>query len=113
MERGDIPVDAQRIADNESRFREVNEAISRGSWPGEEDGTAAFRCECAQRDCNLLVSITPREYERVRANPRHFLVLPGHEAAIGETIVDRGPRYVVVEKLGEVGRLAEASDPRS
>jgi hypothetical protein len=110
---GEDQLDTRRIADNEARFREVNEAIWRGSWPGEDDGAASFRCECAARECNLLVSLTPREYERVRANSRHFLVLPGHEAPRGETVVERHPHYVIVEKLGEVGRLLEASDPRS
>lgn len=114
MQSGDfLHADPQRIAYNEARFRDVNEAIKRGSWPGEEDGTAAFRCECAQLDCNLLVPITPREYERVRANPRHFLVLPSHEAPPAEAVVDRRPDYVIVEKLGEAGRVAEANDPRS
>jgi hypothetical protein len=62
--------DAQRrVARNETLFREVNEAIERGQWPGEQDSPAAFRCECARLDCNELVSLTPREYERVRSRP--------------------------------------------
>jgi hypothetical protein len=103
----------RRVADNEARFREVNEAISRGSWPGEDDSALAFRCECASRDCNRLVSITPREYEGVRAHARRFLVLPGHEQPSAETVIASHPGYVVVEKLGQAGRLAEASDPRA
>jgi hypothetical protein len=69
-----------RVAGNEALFREVNEAIERGQWPGEEDSPAAFRCECARLDCNKLVSLTPREYERVRATPRRFLVIPGQRS---------------------------------
>jgi hypothetical protein len=102
----------RRIAANETLFREVNEAIERGVWPGEEDSAAAFRCECARLDCNQLVSITPREYERIRANPRHFLVLPGHQLEDVETVVSVAAEYVVVEKRDEAGRLADASDPR-
>jgi hypothetical protein len=105
--------DLQRlVASNEARFREVNEAIERGLWPGEEDSVAAFRCECARLDCNRLVSITPREYEAVRAHGRRFLVLPGHEDPSVETVVATHPEYLVVQKLDEAGRLADASDPR-
>jgi hypothetical protein len=102
-----------RIAENEALFREVNEAIERGQWPGEEDSSTAYRCECARLDCNQLVSLTPKEYERVRTKPRRFVVLPGHEEPGVETVVASGDGYVVVEKLDEAARLAEASDPRS
>jgi hypothetical protein len=103
----------RRIAANETRFREVNEAIERGLWPGEEDSIVAFRCECARLECNRLVSITPREYELVRADGRRFLVLPGHEDTAVETVVLSRPGYRVVEKHDGAGRLADASDPRS
>jgi hypothetical protein len=95
-----------RVANNETVFREVNEAIERGQWPGEQDSPRAFRCECARLDCNGLVSLTPREYERVRAKPRGFVLLPGHEVEEVETIVATGDGYVVVEKRDEAGRLA-------
>ena len=102
-----------RIAENEALFREVNEAIERGQWPGEEDSDTAYRCECARLDCNQMVSLTPKEYERVRRKPRRFIVLPGHEVSEIATVVASRDGYVVVEKLAEAGRLAEASDPRS
>jgi hypothetical protein len=103
----------RRVAKNETLFREVNEAIERGQWPGEQDSPTAFRCECARLDCNDLVSLTPREYERVRATARRFVVLPGHELTEVETVIETGSGYVVVEKRDEAGELAEASDPRS
>jgi hypothetical protein len=103
----------RRVALNEAQFREVNEAIERGLWPGEKDSVAAFRCECARKDCNRLVSISRQEYELVRAHSRRFLVLPGHENTEIETVVKTCPDYLVVEKRSEAGRLADASDPRS
>jgi hypothetical protein len=103
----------RRVAGNEVLFREVNEAIERGQWPGEEDSPAAFRCECARLDCNELVSLRPREYEHVRATPRRFVVMPGHEVRELETVVETRSDYVVVEKRDEAGRLADASDPRA
>ena|SRR5438270_8676582 len=102
-----------RVAKNETLFREVNEAIERGQWPGEQDSPTAFRCECARLDCNGLVSLTPREYERVRSKARRFVVLPGHEVDDVETIVATGDGYVIVEKRDEAGRLAEGNDPRA
>jgi hypothetical protein len=109
MEEGD----QRRVARNEARFREVNEAIERGLWPGERDALTTFRCECARLDCNRLVSITPAEYERVRADGRRFLLLPGHEDTEVETVVEVRTGYVIVEKRDQAGRSAEARDPRS
>ena len=102
----------ERIADNESVFREVNESIVRGQWPGEEDSAVSFRCECARLGCNALIELTLREYESVRANSRWFVIAPGHEIDGAETVVRTEPGYVVVEKSEEAGRLAEATDPR-
>ncbi len=103
----------RELADNEAVFREVNEAIERGQWPGDGETPRAFRCECARRNCAKLVAITPQDYERIRTNSRTFVLLPGHEDAALERIVERTDDYVVVEKFGDAGREAEATDPRS
>jgi hypothetical protein len=103
----------RRLAANEALFRGVNEAIERGVWHGEEQSAAAFRCECAGLDCNQLVSITPSQYELIRAHPRRFLVLPGHENPDLESVVETHDGYLVVEKRDEAAELADASDPRS
>ena len=102
----------RRVAANESVYREVNEAIERGLWPGEGDSLVAFRCECASLECNRLVELTPREYERVRDDPRRFLMLRGHELPEVETVVESHDDYVVVRKRAEAGEMARASDPR-
>ena len=101
------------VALNESLAREVNEAIERGQWPGERDARASFRCECARLDCNLLIEVTPRRYEQVRAHPRRFIVAPGHEQPEVENIVETAPGYLVVEKDEGAGAVAEATDPRT
>jgi hypothetical protein len=103
----------RRLGASEALFREVNEAIERGRWPGDEDEQSAFRCECARRDCAELLPLTPREYERIRANARRFVLLPGHEDRGVETVVARTTDYVVVEKTGEAALEAEATDPRT
>jgi hypothetical protein len=104
---------ARRIASNESIFRDINEGIERGQWPGEEDSPVGFRCECANIGCNLLIELTVNEYERVRAHARRFVVAAGHEVPEAEDIVERHPGYVVVEKRGQAGVGAEANDPRA
>ncbi len=102
----------RRIAANEDVFREVNEGIARGLWPGEEQAPVGFRCECARLGCSRLLDITLRDYEQVRAHPRRFVVAVGHEIPDVETVVEVLPGYVVIEKMDEAGRLAASLDPR-
>jgi hypothetical protein len=105
--------DAQqrRVAENEASARNVNEALDAHS-PGERRSPGEFLCECSRPECEDFVEITPRDYERIRAHPRRFIVHPGHEEPEAETIVDTQGDYVVVEKRGEAGRVAEAENPR-
>jgi hypothetical protein len=102
----------QRIAANESAYREINEGIQRGQWPGEEGSPVAFRCECARLGCNRLVELPLAEYERIRSHSRRFLLINGHELPEAETVVERRGEYVVVEKRDQAGAFAEATDPR-
>jgi hypothetical protein len=102
----------QHMATNESAFRDVNEGIARGQWPGEQDARASFRCECARLGCNRLVELTVREYEEIRANPRRFVVAPGHELDDVETVVESRRGYIIVEKLDQAAEVAERHDPR-
>jgi hypothetical protein len=102
----------RRAAGNEATIRDVNEGIERGQWPGEEDSPVGFRCECARLGCNQLIELTVREYERIRANPRRFVIVPGHEYPGVETVVAVRPRYVIVEKRDQAAEVAEEHDPR-
>ena len=102
----------KRLGSNEAVFREINEGIERGQWPGEEDAPISFRCECARLGCNELLELSVREYERVRSNPRRFLVLPGHERLEVEVVVERRPGYLVVEKFDQAADKAVETDPR-
>lgn len=109
-----MPDDLQeRLGANEAVFREINEGIERGHWPGEEDSLVGFRCECARLGCSDLIELSPRVYEQVRTHPRRFLVLPGHERPEVETVVERRPGYLIVEKLDQAGERAVETDPRS
>jgi hypothetical protein len=103
---------AQRLAHNESVFREINERIEAGTWTASGGERVTFACECAALRCNVMLELTVAEYEAVRAHARRFLLAPGHELPAIETVVDRRDGYVVVEKQGEAGSAAASSDPR-
>jgi predicted ThiF/HesA family dinucleotide-utilizing enzyme len=103
-------LDKQRVALNEATFRKVNEGMEVGQDPG---GLLTFICECGRLGCNRLIELTRAEYEAVRANPRRFAVLSGHEIEEVEKVVERHDRYLVVEKAGDAeAEVVEHTDPR-
>jgi hypothetical protein len=102
----------RRLARNEVLFRETNEAIERGQWPGDPAKHVRFRCECSRIACGEAVEITLGEYEQVREFPRRFVIAVGHEMPEIETVVKRTANHLVVEKVDAAGATAEANDPR-
>ncbi len=104
----------RRIAENEVRFREINERLRDsldGVIPG--DDVVEFVCECGDRGCTDAVGLTLDEYEAVRAHALRFAVLAGHEIPDVETVVERHSRYAVVQKRGRVVALVRDQDPRA
>jgi len=105
----EIELRRERAARNQSLFREVNERIedlsSGALFPG-------FVCECLSTECVEQVALTIEEYESVRSDSNRFLVLPGHEVAEVEDVVETEGRYLVVAKKGAGGTVAEELDPR-
>jgi hypothetical protein len=101
------------LAKNEELFRNVNERIETLSRTvAEDDSMMEYLCECDRRDCYDRVKATRSEYEVVRAESTHFIVLPGHEDARVERVIFSNERFLTVEKQGAAGREAEESDPR-
>ena len=101
----------QRVAMNEATFRKVNEGMEAGQ---DSSGLLNFVCECGRLRCTKLVLLTRPEYEAVRANPRRFAIVDGHEILEAEEIVERHERYLVVEKSGDPeAEIVEYTDPRS
>jgi hypothetical protein len=98
---------------NESWFREVNERLEQRA---DAQGAAeAFQvlCECEREDCAERITITIADYERVRTDPRAFVVLPTHvDAEVEQQVVSTHGDYVVVQKLGNAGLVAEIENPR-
>jgi hypothetical protein len=116
-------VDAERrdrLARNEVVFREVNERIEKlireGEWLEPSSHGPEWLdvlCECGNADCDTGLRIALSEYERVRSEPTHFLVAPGHVIREIEEVVTSGAGYEVVSKLAGEGVLARNTDPRS
>ncbi len=100
---------AVRLAKNETFFREVNEQAEREitSW-----GEQQFFCECSSRGCVDRITLTKPEYEHVRAESDQFFVVPGHENAEVEVVVERVGTYLIVAKVGIAGAYADETDPR-
>jgi hypothetical protein len=98
----------QRAARNEALFREVNENIEQlEERYGSAQTEPTYICECANADCTGQLAVDRETYRRVRRNPRRFVVLPGHEDPQLERLIETRPEYLIVEKTGEAGRVAE------
>ncbi len=104
-----------RLAQNEARFRSTNERIEeRTTAVSENPGVqVSFLCECARDECDGWITLALPEYEHVRADPRQFMVVPGHELVDLESVVERHEGYFVVRKRGEAAVVAEQLDDRS
>ena len=106
---------ARRVGLNESIFRQVNEQIeSLNRDFGDDLRTMNAICECANGDCTERLEIPIPEYEKVRADARRYIILPGHEVPEFEVTVEHHDGYDVVEKRhGVPAEVAEKTDPRS
>lgn len=105
----------RRKAANEAVFREVNERIEdiQTRFAVSEAEPLSLVCECDRLQCTEPIQVEVDAYERIRAHPDRFLVLPGHEDPTVEDVVDTGPGHLVVRKhAGEPRAVAVETDPR-
>ncbi|MDQ3066527.1 MAG: hypothetical protein M3R12_05170 [Actinomycetota bacterium] len=102
-------VDNARI---QTIYREVNEGIAlmNAEW---DVPALELLCECGTAHCTERIELTHAEYERVRADPTTFALVPGHEVEAVEHVVRSAPGYVVVANHGRAARIAERTDPRA
>lgn len=101
-----------RAAQNQSLFRRVNAHLVELNQAFELlTDRSVFVCECARLECIQEIDMTLRDYERVRSNPRRFIVAPSDEHVVPdvECVVERNANYFVVEKIGVGAEVAEAS----
>lgn len=103
----------ERLAKNESLFRALNENISGLASKLGGNEPFEFICECSTSGCFERLSLTLAEYERIREDGTHFLLANGHEDIEIEQVVGERDGYVVVEKDGVAGLVAEDDDPRA
>jgi hypothetical protein len=102
-----VTVDGERAARNQSIFRDVNEQIA--MLRDAVSPTIEFVCECLDLDCRDRISVTRKEYLRVRATSTRFLIAPGHTGPRRVERLVRGcERFEVVQKIGEAGSAAAA-----
>ena len=105
----------ERIARNDATFRQANERISAAAETYRVDMPVPFICECADPKCSEIVRLTLEEYEEIRADSRHFFHIDGHRDADGTAgvVVAERDSYVIVEKTGHAGEIAQALDERN
>lgn len=76
-------------------------------------GSALLICECDDPACTHRVDVPLEEYEDVRAEPRRFLVWPGHADTSIERVIEKRRGFDVVEKTEpDAVEIAEETDPR-
>jgi hypothetical protein len=102
----------RRIGENEALFRDINDKVE-----GLNRSLAVVStrmvvvCECGLQECLERIDLSIEEYERVRADSTHFVIVPGHELPDVEDVIERSDRYYVVRKHeGDPARLARATD---
>jgi hypothetical protein len=93
-----MPLSSQRLARNQVIFREVNERL-RALADAVPDGKADYLCECSDVQCTERIELRLFEYEAVRARPKSFFIIAGHERLEVERVVDQTDGFMVVEKI--------------
>ena len=96
---------------NEAAFRQVNEQIAE---LGERHGvkTLEIICECSSGECVKPLSVSLSEYEEVRVDAATFIVHTGHEDPTVERVLGTRGDHTFVQKFGDAGAAAVATNPR-
>jgi hypothetical protein len=103
----------QRMGKNEAIFRAANERMAGWEERDRLEALELYFCECADPTCMQKAKLCGSDYERARSDPTHFVVVPGHEVADVETVLESHPDWVLVEKEeADAREVAEKTDPR-
>jgi hypothetical protein len=100
----------ERAARNEVLFREANEKLREKRLEVDADGLTPFLCECSNPACTEVLRLSMREYEYARSRPTWFITAVDHENEHNR--IEQHPRYMIVEKAGTAGRIADEENPR-
>jgi hypothetical protein len=88
----------ERAVRNEALFREVNAHIAELELRSGFDEALPLVCECSRPGCTAPIEVDPGTFDRVRENPRWFLVTQGHEDLNLESVIERWAGFLIVEK---------------
>jgi hypothetical protein len=110
----------ERNADTQNLYREVNERVAEvnskflgGGRAGKSSELIELFCECGHHDpCGERVNVTAATYERVRADPTTFILLPGHGELLVENVIEQGEGFLIARNFGRAAAIARAADPR-
>jgi hypothetical protein len=98
----------RRIAENESRFRAINERLNADLERLDiAEGLIPFVCECGLGECSAPLELKAEEYARARSDRMVFLVVPGHEIPDTETVLASTARFVAVRKNAEAAPIVD------
>jgi hypothetical protein len=103
----------ERLAENEALFRTANERMADWEEQHIRAQSELYYCECADPDCRKKVRLRKADYEKVRADSRQFVIVPGHEVKDVETVIEWHEGWAIVKKPHELDPKLERLDPRS
>ena len=103
---------AYDIALIEAAFRVANERMARWEERHADAADELYLCECAEQPCRQRIRLSRDEYESVRSDVRHFVVVRGHVIPELETVVRSSRGYEVIEKPSALLDLLVETDPR-
>jgi hypothetical protein len=87
------------MVENEKLFRTANERLQEHvAETAAPEQRIPFLCECTDDTCMARVELNRDEYARVRADERHFLIVPAHPMMESERVVAQKDGVWIVEK---------------
>ena len=84
------------MIENEELFRAANEAHD--AQVAEAARPVEYFCECAEVSCVARVTLTSDRFREIHDHPMRFVIVPGHELAEFEHVVEDADGYAVVQK---------------
>lgn len=104
----------ERVAKNEAASRQINEGIDTAFESEPPDRSTFMICECGLEQCDQLLRITRADYDRVRSDPRQFLIFRDHLVPDTERVVFEGHGFLAVAKReGTPAEVAVQEDPKT
>ncbi len=94
-----MAIDVPQTARMQALLREVNQNIRSVNDTFGPPTTIQLLCECGN-GCFALITMTPGEYEQLRANPTQFLVEPSHHRPEVDRVVAEQEGWLTVEAVG-------------